>query len=95
MAILAPATTDDDGAGSRTIAVVFAMTLVAILVIPLLGFLLPFAALIFALVAFVEGEGKWLALGLAVGAIVVTWLLFVVFLGVPLPSGILGEALGQ
>ena len=89
-----PAASEDDGAGWRTIAVVFALTLVAIVLIPLLGFLLPFAALIFVLVRFVEGESARLAIALSVSAIVVTWLVFVVFLGVPLPSGTVGESLG-
>lgn len=77
--------------GSRyTVAVVFGLTLAAVLLIPVLGFLVSFGLLVFALVAFVEEGGLLLGAGMGIGAAFLTWLVFVLFLGIPLPSGFLG-----
>jgi putative tricarboxylic transport membrane protein len=77
--------------GSRSaVGVIFALTLVAILLIPLLGFLVSFGLLVFALVSFVEREGLLLGAGIGVGAAVVAWLVFALFLQIPLPVGIFG-----
>lgn len=77
--------------GSRyTVGVVFGLTLVAVLLIPVLGFLLSFGLLVFALVRFVERGGWLFGVGMGVGAVVVTWLVFVLFLQIPLPMGIFG-----
>ncbi len=77
--------------GSRyTAGVVFGLTFVAVLLIPVLGFLVSFGLLVFALVRFVEGEGWLLGAGMGIGAAVLTWLVFVLFLQIPLPGGLLG-----
>lgn len=74
----------------RNVAVVFGLTLAAILLTPVLGFLLAFGLLIFVLVTFVEREGPMLGLLVTVAAIGVTYLVFVLFLAVPLPTGYFG-----
>lgn len=77
--------------GSRyTVAVVFGLTLAAILLIPVLGFLVSFGLLVFAIIRFVEGGSLLLGLGLGVGATVITWAVFVLFLQIPLPGGVFG-----
>lgn len=78
--------TGDEGSW-HTVALVFGLTLVAILLIPLLGFLPSFGILIFMLVRFVEGRGFPLAAGTGVGAVIFAWLVFVFFLRIPLPGG--------
>lgn len=83
---------DDSGEeGSRyTVGAVFGLTFVAVLLIPVFGFLASFGLLVFALVRFVEGEGWLLGAGMGIGAAVLTWLVFVFFLQIPLPGGLLG-----
>ena len=77
--------------GSRyTVAVVFGLTLAAVLLIPVLGFLVSFGLLVFALVAFVEEGGLLFGAGMGIVAAFLTWLVFVFFLQIPLPGGFLG-----
>jgi putative tricarboxylic transport membrane protein len=77
--------------GSRqTVGLIFALTLGAILLIPLLGFLVSFGLLVFALVSFVEREGLLLGAGMGAAAAVFAWLVFALFLQIPLPAGIFG-----
>lgn len=99
----APDTEDPpDGDGShgaqetswKLVALVFALTLSGILLVPLLGFLVPFALLIFVLVALVERQGWVQAAVLGVTASAITWLTFVRLLQIPLPTGILEAVLG-
>ena len=77
-----------ESAGGRSVAAVFALTLLAILLTPVIGFLPAFGLLVFALARFVEGEG-WTAAALlgAVGA-AAAWAVFVLFLQIPLPGGV-------
>jgi putative tricarboxylic transport membrane protein len=84
----------DDGHEAReisgkTVALVFALTLAAIAFVPLLGFLAPFAVLIFVLVTLVERQGWVRGAVLGVTASAITWLIFVRLLQIPLPTGIL------
>lgn len=82
---------DSEEEGSRyTVAVVFGLTLAAILLTPVLGFLVSFGLLVFAIIRFVEGGSLLLGLGLGVGATVITWVVFVLFLQIPLPGGVFG-----
>ncbi|QYJ16466.1 hypothetical protein Rxycam_02299 [Rubrobacter xylanophilus DSM 9941] len=76
-----------ESAGGRSVAVVFALTLLAILLAPVIGFLPAFGLLIFALVRFVEGEGWVVAAVLGAGAAAAAWAVFVLFLQIPLPGG--------
>ncbi len=86
-----PGGEEDEEAKSRyTVGVVFGLTLLAVLLIPVLGFLVSFGLLVFALVRFVEGGGWLLGVGMGAGAAVFTWLVFVLFLQIPLPMGIFG-----
>jgi hypothetical protein len=76
------------------VALVFALTLSGILLVPLLGFLAPFALLIFVLVALVERQGWVPGAVLGLTATAITWLIFVRLLQIPLPTGILEAVLG-
>lgn len=73
---------------------VFGLLAVAIVLIPVLGFLVSFGLLIFALVRFVEQEKTLYAAVSGAGAVVAAWLIFVHFLEIPLPEGFLGQIFG-
>jgi putative tricarboxylic transport membrane protein len=79
-----------EASAGRTVGFVFGLTLVAILLIPVLGFLISFGLLVFALIRFVEGESLLRAIVVAVGAVIAAWLVFMFFLQIPLPTGIFG-----
>lgn len=79
-----------DEGSPYTVAVVFGLTLAAVLLIPVLGFLVSFGLLVFALVAFVEERGLLFGAGMGLGAAFLTWFVFVFFLRIPLPGGLLG-----
>lgn len=84
---------DDLGASGRQqrrIAAVFAMTLVALLITPVTGFLVAFGLLIIALLWFVEREKPWIAGLIGCVAVLASWAVFVLLLQVPLPGGMLG-----
>ena len=83
----------EEGAG-RSVALVFALTLGAILLIPFIGFLVSFALLLFVLVTWVEREGVARGLAISAAGVVFTYLIFEAFLKVPLPSGYPGLWLG-
>lgn len=83
--------TDNEEEGSSyNVGLIFVLTLAAILLVPLLGFLISFGLLIFALVKFVERESLLLGAGMGAGAALFTWVVFVLFLQIPLPGGVLG-----
>ncbi|MEV4009459.1 tripartite tricarboxylate transporter TctB family protein [Nonomuraea angiospora] len=86
----APAAEADDPRRVRTLWTVFAMLLVALLLVPLTGFLVAFGLLVFAVSAFVEKQRVVSAAGVAVAATLVIYAVFVLFLAVPLPGGLLG-----
>ncbi|MFC5829115.1 tripartite tricarboxylate transporter TctB family protein [Nonomuraea insulae] len=79
-----------DPARIRTLWTVFGLLLVALLLVPLLGFLVAFGLLVFAVSAFVEKRRVLPAAGVAVAATLVIYAVFVLFLAVPLPGGLLG-----
>ncbi|GAA3538339.1 hypothetical protein GCM10022419_017900 [Nonomuraea rosea] len=74
----------------RTLWTVFALLLAALLLVPLTGFLVAFGLLVFAVSAFVEKQRLLPAAGVAVAATLVIYAVFVLFLAVPLPGGLLG-----
>jgi hypothetical protein len=80
----------EEAGSGRTVAFIFGLTFVAILLIPLLGFLISFGLLVVALVRFVEGESLLLATAVGVGAVIIAWVVFVFFLQIPVPAGIFG-----
>lgn len=84
----------DRGDATRSLILVFVLTSVAILLIPVLGFLVSFGLLILGLITFVERESLLLGVVLSVGTTVIAWLVFVQFLRIPLPQGILELVLG-
>jgi putative tricarboxylic transport membrane protein len=86
----APASEEGDPQRVRTLWTVFAMLLGALLLVPLTGFLVAFGLLVFAVSAFVEKQRVVSAAGVAVAATLVIYAVFVLFLGVPLPGGLLG-----
>jgi len=90
-----PREREDDGEAAetgtrRTVVLVFGALFVAVLLIPVLGFLLSFGLLVFGLIWYVEREGLLLGLGLGAGAAVLAWLVFGLLLQIPLPGGVLG-----
>lgn len=63
---------------------------VAIALVPLIGFALSFGALVFVVSTFVERRRLVVAVAVTAVSLVAVHLVFVMFLGVPLPGGILG-----
>lgn len=74
----------------RMLLVVCGLLLLAVLAIPLIGFLISFGLLLLVLSWRVEGRRLLPSAVTTVIVVVVTRLVFVNFLGVPLPSGLLG-----
>ncbi|MGI8541525.1 MAG: tripartite tricarboxylate transporter TctB family protein [Rubrobacteraceae bacterium] len=85
-----PTDGEAEASSARTVGIVFAMTLAAILLTALAGFLPAFGLLVFALVRFVEKESIVAAAAFGVGSAVAAWLVFVLFLQIPLPVGVFG-----
>lgn len=75
---------------SRTVPLIFAILLGAILLTQLIGMLLSLALMMFAIVVFVEKKPLVPSLVTSVAVLVVAYLIFVQMLGVPLPQGLLG-----
>ncbi|GAA2355398.1 hypothetical protein GCM10010404_04590 [Nonomuraea africana] len=92
----APARTESDEQGRtepqrvRILWTVFAMLLGALLLVPVTGFLVAFGLLVFAVSAFVERRRPVPALTVSAVAVLAIYAIFVLFLGVPLPGGLLG-----
>lgn len=74
----------------KLLLVVSGLLLLAVLAIPLVGFLISFGLLLLVLSWKVEGRRLLPAAVTTVVVVAVTRLVFVNFLGVPLPSGLLG-----
>lgn len=85
-----PGDGETETASEKTVAIVFAMTLVAILVTTFAGFLPAFGLLVFALVKFIEKGSIFAAAALGVGSAAGAWFVFVFFLQIPLPTGVFG-----
>lgn len=81
---------DEEADSTRTVGVVFAMTLAAILLTTFAGFLPSFGLLVFALVRFIEKGSMVAAAALGAGSAAAAWLVFVLFLQIPLPMGVFG-----
>lgn len=80
----------DEKQRSRAIYQVFGLMLLALLGIPILGLLLSLTAFVLATLLWVERK-PWLASLLTTGGILgAAYLIFVVFLSVPVPQGMLG-----
>lgn len=74
----------------RKVVLVVLLSAGAAALVSVTGFLLAFGALILVLLAAVEREPIWLAIGISAAAVTVSWLVFVRLLGIPLPGGALG-----
>lgn len=71
----------------RKVVMVFASTLVAAALVPVLGALVAFGLLIFVLLLAVERKRWWVSAVVSVGVVYVLYLLFFGFLRIPLPTG--------
>jgi putative tricarboxylic transport membrane protein len=70
--------------------VVFGLILLALLLVPALGFLISFGLLLFVCSCAVERQGLLPSLLVSVVSVAVIYGIFVTFLSVPLPTGALG-----
>lgn len=77
-----------DGRFNKRVAIVFGLTLATILAAPVLGFILAFGLLILVLLVVIEREPLWIGVVISGVASFATWLVFVYWLRIPLPSGI-------
>jgi hypothetical protein len=75
---------------SRQLAVVFASLVVAVLLTPLLGFLVSFFLLSVFISAIVERRAWVPSIVVSLIAVVAVWAVFALFLNVPLPTGLTG-----
>jgi putative tricarboxylic transport membrane protein len=74
----------------RHLWVVFGLLLAAILGVSLFGFLVSFGAFVLVVSTWVERRRLLSSLVITVAAVAFIYLVFVVFLRVPLPQGLLG-----
>ncbi len=74
----------------RHLWVVFGLLLAAIFAVSLFGFLISFGAFVLVVSTWVERRRLLSSLAITVGAVAFIYLVFVVFLRVPLPQGLLG-----
>ena len=75
---------------TRQLWTVFAALVVAVLLIPVLGFLGSFLLLSVFISAVVERRAWLPSIAISLAAVVVVWAVFALFLGVPLPDGVIG-----
>lgn len=82
--------TDDAPSHNTTKAVtlIFGLLLIAAYLAPILGFLLTFSILVFAILAGVERERIGFSFAISLGIGVLAWLVFYEFMGIRLPLGI-------
>jgi putative tricarboxylic transport membrane protein len=74
----------------RQLWIVFGLVLLALLLVPVVGFLISFGLLLFVCSYAVERQGLLPSLLVSVVAVAVIYGIFVTFLSVPLPTGALG-----
>lgn len=70
--------------------VVFGLVLLALLLVPVLGFLISFGLLLFVCSCAVERQGLLPSLLVSIASVAAIYGIFVTFLSVPLPTGALG-----
>jgi hypothetical protein len=75
---------------SRQLVVVFVALVLALLLIPLLGFLVSFFVLSLFISAVVERRAWLPSAVISLAAVLVVYAVFVLFLSVPLPTGLIG-----
>jgi putative tricarboxylic transport membrane protein len=74
----------------RILATVLGLVILTVALVPVLGFLLSFAGLLFVVTMAVERMGVLKSAAVTVTTIAVIWFVFAQFLSVPLPQGMLG-----
>jgi putative tricarboxylic transport membrane protein len=74
----------------RILATVLGVVILTVALVPVLGFLLSFAGLLFVITMAVERMGALKSAAVTVITIAVIWFVFAQFLSVPLPQGMLG-----
>jgi putative tricarboxylic transport membrane protein len=74
----------------RILAAVLGVIVLAVVLVPVLGFLLSFGALLLTITGVVERMGVLKSAVVTVATIAVLWLVFAQFLSIPLPQGMLG-----
>jgi hypothetical protein len=74
----------------RILATVLGLVILTVALVPVLGFLLSFAGLLFVITMAVERMGVLKSAAVTVITIAVIWFVFAQFLSVPLPQGMLG-----
>lgn len=79
---------------TKSVASVFGLLLIAVILAPILGFLLTFSILVFAILAGVEREHIGFSFAISLGIGVIAWLIFYEFMGIRLPSGISAPLFG-
>lgn len=80
----------DEKQRSRAIYQVFGLMLVALLLVPYAGLLLSLTAFVLAILLWVERRPLLVSLAATGGILLTAYLVFVVFLAVPVPQGTLG-----
>lgn len=79
---------------TKSVALIFGLLLIAVILSPTLGFLVTFSILVFAILVLVERERLWLSLAISLGIGLLAWLVFYQFMGIHLPLGISAPLLG-
>lgn len=72
----------------HSVAMAFGFLLGALLLTDVVGFLPAFGVMVVALIVVVERQEPVRAVAISAAAVALSWALFVLFLGVPLPDGI-------
>jgi putative tricarboxylic transport membrane protein len=74
----------------RILATVLGVVILTVALVPVLGFLLSFAGLLFVITMAVERMGVLKSAAVTVITIAVIWFVFAQFLSIPMPQGMLG-----
>ncbi len=91
LSVASDAPTETEPGSSKKVWTAYALVFCALLATPFSGLLLAFGLLILLLLTVVERESPLLGLAVAAGATFIGWILFVHFLGIPVPTGFFGE----
>ncbi|WP_168380993.1 tripartite tricarboxylate transporter TctB family protein [Modicisalibacter radicis] len=79
---------------TKSVALIFGLLLIAVILSPILGFLLTFSILVFAILAVVEREHFWFSLVISLSIGLLAWLIFYQLMGIRLPLGIIAPLIG-
>lgn len=79
---------------TKSVALVFGLLLIAVILAPTLGFLITFSILVFVILAGVERERIGFSFAISLGIGLLAWLIFYQLMGIRLPLGISAPLLG-